>query len=108
MLIAYVAVRKRNQRLDEILIFLPALYWNQESCFFCRQRTYFLQAYTVWSVRIYSKRTSACCAKWNGLRYVSRAYIAWQSFFENNLDEVRVKINLISYSRYGVSLQEHL
>ena len=31
--IANVAVRKRHQRQDENLIFLPALYWNQQNCF---------------------------------------------------------------------------
>ena len=31
--IADVAVRKRHKRQDEIMIFLPALYWNHQSCF---------------------------------------------------------------------------
>ena len=41
---ADVAVRKRHHRQDENLIFLPALYWNQQSCF------------SVSNARIYNKR----------------------------------------------------
>ena len=62
--IADDAVRKRHQRQDEILIilFLPALYWNQQFFF---SVTYAFLA--VWNARIYSKRASVCCANWTGL-----------------------------------------
>ena len=39
-----VAVRKCHQRQDESMIFLPALYWNQQSCF------------SVSNAQIYDKR----------------------------------------------------
>ena len=62
--IAHVAVRKRHQRQDEIIIFLPTLDWNQQSCLFLLVRMHFIQAYVVWNVCIYSKGTSVCCANW--------------------------------------------
>ena len=74
MLIADVAVRKLHQQQDKILTFLPALYWNQQSCF------------SVGSLQISNKRMlcemCAFIAKAQayvvrtGLRYVSRANIA--------------------------------
>ena len=53
----------------------------------------------MWNARIYSKRASVCCAKWIALS-VEGVYCMTEFFWKQLLDEVRVKIILISSSRW--------
>ena len=113
--IADVAVTKHYQRLDELVIFLPALYRKSAKLFTrrrCQKCLHFLQVYAVWNsthfLLVYSKRM-LCehdCVKLHGR-------IAWHSFLENNfaefLDEVLVKINWnFRPAVGGVSLKQYL
>ena len=79
--IPHVAVRKHHQQQQqgEILIFLPALYWNQQSCFsvgnvlisnkrmLCEMRVFIVSA------QAYAVRT--------GMHQVSGAYILHDRVF---------------------------
>ena len=90
--IADVAVRKRHQRQDEILIFFTRTILESASCF------------SVGNVRIFNKRmlcetrvfiaSAQAYAVRTGLREVS------ELFWKQLLDEVRVKIILILSSRW--------
>ena len=53
----------------------------------------------MWNVRIHRKCASVCCAEWIVLS-VESVYIAWHLFWEQLLDEVRVKLILISPRRW--------
>ena len=50
--IAHVAVRKRHQRQDEIIIFFTRFIMESSKLFFLPVRTHFIQLYVVWNVRI--------------------------------------------------------
>ena len=58
-----------------------------------------MQVYVVWNVRIYSKCASVCCAIWIALS-VEGVYCRTELFWKQLLNEVKVKIILISSSRW--------
>ena len=74
-----------------------ALYWNQQSFLFLPVHTHFLQAYVVWNVHIYSKRTSVCCVNWIALKFKG-VYWMTELFWKQLLNEAQVKIIVISSS----------
>ena len=61
--------------------------------------THFIQAYVVWNSPIYCKRASICCANWIAL-IVEGVYCMTELFWKLLLNEVCVKIILISSSRW--------
>ena len=61
--------------------------------------SHFMQAYVVWNARIYSKRTSVCCAIWIALS-VKGIYCTTELFWKQLMNEVGVKIILILSSRW--------
>ena len=78
-----VAARKCHQRLDEILIFLPAL--EISNVVYARKTSNAVIAYTIWSTRIYSKHATYA------VQTVSVGYIARLKQLADFLNEVCVK-----------------
>ena len=94
---ADVAVRKHHQLQDEILIFLQALYWNQQGCF-SLSNIYISNKHMLCEMRLSIARVQAYAVQ-TELHWVSRAYILHDRFFwKQLLDEMLVKIILISSS----------
>ena len=95
-----VSVRKRHQQQGEIMILLPALYWNQQSCFSagnthisCKHMSYEMRPF------IANAFAYTCCANWIAWS-VKGVYCMTELFWKQLLNEVRVKIILISSSRW--------
>ena len=77
--------------------FLPTLYWNQQSCFSVRNVP--ISNKRVWNAHIYNICSSTCCANWIALS-IKGVHCMTGIYWKQLLDEVRVKIILISTSHW--------